>query len=323
VPVIADGRARGAVRVTQGVASVNRAVRRSWLGLGAIGALVLALGLVAGALIARRIAQPIVRLDEAAGRVAAGDLTARARVEGSTEQRALARTFNAMTERLATLLATQRDFVADASHQLRTPLTGLRLRLEGARADAADASQQADLGAALDEVDRLSAIVDNLLELSRAGESTQPAATTDPDAAVRRAAARFAGPARSAGCELRVIAPSTPPVPVVAHEADLDRILDVLLENALAYGPGRPVELQALGSEIRVRDHGAGIAADEVEAVFERFHRGEAGRSGPQGTGLGLAIARDLARRWGGDVRLQPAAGGGACAVVSLVALEG
>ncbi len=320
-PVIERGRARGAVRVTQGVTSVNRAVRRSWVGLGAIGGLVLVLGLVAGALIARRIARPIVRLEQAAGSVAAGNLEVRARVEGSTEQRALARTFNSMTERLSTLLAAQRDFVADASHQLRTPLSGMRLRLEEARADAVEPGQRAELDAALVEADRLAEIVNDLLELSRAGEGGRPAATTEPEAAARRAAARFSGPAEAAGCALSVVVSAAdPPTPVVGHPADLDRILDVLIENALAYAPGAGIELTAAGCEIRVRDHGPGIEPSESETVFERFHRGAAGRSGPPGTGLGLAIARDLARRWGGDVTLEPAPGGGAHAVVRLPA---
>ncbi len=92
--------------------------------------MVLLLGIVAGALIAQQIARPIRRLDGAARRVAEGDLDTTVAVEGSTEQRSLARTFNEMTQRIKRLLRVQQDFVADASHQLRTPLTGLRLRLE-------------------------------------------------------------------------------------------------------------------------------------------------------------------------------------------------
>jgi signal transduction histidine kinase len=318
VPVIEGGRPEGAVRVTQSVSAVNRAVRRTWLGLGLIGALVLGLGLIAGAIIAGRVARPILRLDDAARRVAAGDLSARARVEGSAEQRELAETFNAMTARLALLLGAQREFVADASHQLRTPLAGLRLRIEEAQAQATGATQREDLEAALGEVDRLARIVTELLELSRAAEGGRPAATTLPGAAVRRAAARFGAPAAAAGCTLHADPGAEPGLPVACHEADLDRILDVLLENAIAYAPGAPVEIAADGPAITVRDHGPGLDGAEAEAVFERFHRGSAGRTGPPGTGLGLAIARELARRWGGEVTLEPAAGAGTLARVRL-----
>ena len=180
-PIIHQGRSAGAVRVTQGVSTVQAAVRRAELGLVLIAAIVLALGLVAGIVIARQIAGPVQRLQRVARRVARGDLQARAELEGSLEQRSLARSFNEMTERIARLLDAQRQFVADASHQLRTPLTGLRLRLEEARAEVGAGPAERDLAAGIAEVDRLSATVDQLLVLSRAGERRLEGAWVDLD----------------------------------------------------------------------------------------------------------------------------------------------
>ncbi len=317
VPVFAGSRVGGAVRVTQSIAAVHSAVRRTWVGLGIIGGIVLALGLVAGSIIARRVSRPILGLDAAARRVAEGDLTARATVEGSAEQQELARSFNGMTERISLLLAAQREFVADASHQLRTPLAGLRLRLEEARAEATTPTQADDLDAGLSEVDRLAEIVTELLELSRAGEGGRPAATTEMGAATLRVAERWAAPAHDAGCTLEVRGADAAGL-VACHPADLDRILDALIENAIAYAPGTEIVVDADASTFHVRDGGPGLADGEDEAVFDRFHRGTAGRGGPPGTGLGLPIARELARRWGGDVTLTNASGGGALATVTL-----
>jgi signal transduction histidine kinase len=104
--------------------------------------------------------------------------------------------------------------------------------------------------------------------------------------------------------------------------ADLDRVLDALVENALHYGNGE-VLLRSAPGAVEVLDRGPGLADDEVAAVFERFHRGRAGRAGPSGTGLGLPIARELARRWGGEVTLANRVdGAGAVAVVTVPSLE-
>jgi signal transduction histidine kinase len=105
--------------------------------------------------------------------------------------------------------------------------------------------------------------------------------------------------------------------PAWAPPADLDRTLDALIENALRYGNGE-VTVVARPGGLEVLDRGPGLATDEAEAVFERFHRGRAGRAGPGGTGLGLPIARELARRWGGEVELANRREGGAAARITV-----
>jgi len=318
VPIVRRGRPDGAVRITQSVEAVRRAVNRATLGLGLIGGVVLLLGLVAGVLIAAQVARPLRNLEATARRVAAGDLGARARVEGSSEQQVLARTFNEMTARVQRLVESQQAFVADASHQLRTPLAGLRLRLEEALAADVDDDAREQLEAGLREVDRLAAMVAELLVLSHAGEQDAPADAIDPGDAAHDVAARFRAAAEAYGMVLEVRDDGDGERVSVAR-ADLDRVLDILVENALAYGPpGQRVVVAAGAGRIEVVDEGAGLAPGEEEAVFDRFHRGSAGRQGPPGTGLGLAIARELAGRHGGEVVLERRPEGGTRAVVRL-----
>jgi two-component system, OmpR family, sensor kinase len=316
------GRVVGAVRITQSVAAVRRAVRRSTLGLLLVGAIVLALGLLAGAAIAGQFVRPIRHMRAAAARVAAGDLDTRVALEGSTEERSLADSFNHMTDRIRDMLARQQAFVADASHQLRTPLAGLRLRLEEAEAAGVSTAAAAELAAGEREVDRIARIVEELLVLSSAGE---PDAAAEPiDLAVAAAAAqrRWEPLAREQGRAVVLGEPRAAAL-VSAARADVDRVLDALVENALRYAPvGSIVELCVDGETIEVRDEGPGLEPGEAEALFERFHRGAAGRRTPGGTGLGLTIARTLARRWAGDVTIadRTASDGapGAVAILSL-----
>jgi signal transduction histidine kinase len=319
VPILDDGRPAGAVRVTQSVDAVDRAVWRSVAGLALLGAVVLLLGLAVGALIARRISRPLGRLDATARQIAEGDLDRRALVEGTSEQRSLARSFNTMTGRLAQALQAQRQFVADASHQLRTPLTGLRLRLEEARAESRDRAAREEIDQGIREVDRLSAMVEELLVLSRAGEATAYADAEPLDLGREADAAgrRWAAPARDGGIDLEV-RHTNGTLPVRCSQAALERALDALVENAIRYSPaGAAVEIVARDGAVEVLDRGPGLQAGEEETVLQRFHRGSAGRRGPSGTGLGLAIAQELAGTWGGELEISNRGdGGGARAVL-------
>ena len=321
VPVLRGGGTIGAVRITQSVAAVQQAVRGTIAKLALVAGTVLLLGLLAGGLIARQVALPLRRLEGAARRLAGGELSARAVVEGSSEQRSLGRSFNEMADRVQRLIGAQREFVADASHQLRTPLTALRLRLEEIRATGLGPRAQAELDAGTAEVDRLAAIVNELLVLSRAEERELRGEDVDLSDAAGRAAERWRASAEARSLTLAFGGDDLGTV--WCARADVDRALDVLIDNALRYSPaGSAVVLTGGHGRIEVSDRGPGLVPGEDELVFERFHRGRAGRQGPSGSGLGLAIARSLARAWHGDATLASRPGGGAVAVLEFPAVK-
>jgi signal transduction histidine kinase len=322
-PVYSGGRVVGAVRLTQSVDAVNDRVNRTMVGILAVGLAVLLVALVVAFLLARGIALPITRLEDVAQRVAGGDLDARAHEQGSREQRSLAASFNAMTERLGRTVRAQKEFAADASHQLRTPLTGLRLRLEEARAAGDRAALEHELDAGLREVDRIAQTVDELLVLSRTGERDAPGELLDLGETAQAAGRRWQPTAAAHDLALHVDT-GAPTQPVWCARADLDRALDAVVENAILYGTGgRFVTIRAAGSAIEVLDEGAGLATGEEHALFDRFRRGSAGAAAPNGTGLGLAIARELMRCWNGDAELSNRAGGGARARLELPPFTG
>jgi signal transduction histidine kinase len=322
VPVTNGGRIAGAVRVTQSVGSVHDRVRRSVLALAAIGAAALGLGLVLAWFLADSLSRPLRKLAATARRVEEGDLDARADVTGAKEQREVTSAFNDMTERIGTVLAAQREFVSNASHQLRTPLTGLRLRLESATAKADSPELERELTAAEQEVDRLARLLNTLLMLAREGQTKVTGRLVSLGLASKHAHERWE--ARSDQLGQRLLLEAGDDVVVLAVEEDLAIILDNLIENALHYSPeGSSVTIQ-FGREgtdayLAVLDDGPGLEPGEEQAVFERFRRGSAGKSSP-GTGLGLAIVQTLAQRWGGRASLSARPEGGTRAEIRLPA---
>jgi signal transduction histidine kinase len=316
VPVVIGNDVEGAVRVTQSVDAIDRRVRRDVLGLAGIGAIALVLGLGFAWVLAGTLARPLQRLASAARRVEAGDLGARAEPEGSTEHREVAHAFNDMTERLGQVLEAQRQFVANASHQLRTPLTGLRLRLESASLKAGPELAE-ELAAAEREVDRLARLLTALLTLAREGDRPSGPATTSLPDAVEHARDRWADRAAQGGHRLLVDCRGD--ALVRASEEDLAIVLDNLIENALRYSEDGAVSVECGrdGNEVylAVLDEGPGLEPGEEQAVFERFARGSGG-SRAAGTGLGLALVATLARRWGGSARIGNRPEGGARAEV-------
>jgi two-component system, OmpR family, sensor kinase len=305
VPIVRNGRTIGALEVEQSLDSVHNKVRNDVAALIGIGVLALALGLGVAWILAGSIARPLRSLGDAARRRARGESAARAPESGSREQVQVAREFNEMADRLEAVLESQRAFVADASHQLRTPLTGLRLRLEAAGVKTSDPAVARDLEAAEQETERLNQLVADLLELA---SSEQPAADDRAELAeaVRDAAERWRGPAGESQHE--VVLDAGAEAVVRAAPRELAAILDNLLENAIKYSPsGSPVTIEC-GRENGVATIGvtsrSGPLDDEVaKRAFERFYRGDSGHDA--GTGLGLPIVAALARRRGGRARLE------------------
>ena len=324
VPVVVGENVGGAVRVTQSVDAIDRRVRRDILGLVGIGLMALVLGLAFAWVLAGTLARPLQRLAATARRVEAGDLGARAEPEGSAENREVAEAFNDMTERLEQVLVAQREFVANASHQLRTPLTGLRLRLENASMKAGP-ELSGELEAAEREVERLARLLTALLTLAREGDRPPARQAVSAADALERARERWDERAAQGGHRLDVRCRDQGLAAV--SDEDLAIVLDNLVENALVYSPdGGTVALECDrdGDDVvvAVSDDGPGLQPGEEERVFERFARGRGGQGTP-GTGLGLSIVATLARRWGGSARIANRPSGGARAEVRLPAASG
>jgi signal transduction histidine kinase len=313
VPVASGGTIDGAVRITYPTSAVDRRIRHYWLMLLAVAGSVLALAALVGWRLSVFAVRPLRRLEDAAAAVGEGDLAARARDGGGPpEVRSLTSVFNATVAKLEQLVHAQSDFVADASHQLRTPLTALRLRLENLERDVAPAGR-AELEGALAEVERLAGLVESLLALARADAGAEPAADVDLALLVRDRIAHWSPLADEQG--VRLVAALEDPDRVHASEARLRQVLDNLLENALEVSPaGAAITLAAAGSELRVRDEGPGMSDEERARAFDRFWRARAG----SGSGLGLAIAKRLVEADGGRIALEPAPAGGLEAIVLL-----
>ncbi|MCZ7589907.1 MAG: ATP-binding protein [Gaiella sp.] len=318
VPVASGGVVHGAVRISYPTSAVESRIHRYWMLLAIIAAAVLGAAALVATVLSRWMTRPLARLEEAAEAIAAGDLMARASVEGPPEVRRLAETFNAMTAELDQLVRSQDAFVADASHQLRTPLAALRLRLENLDRDVADAGKD-ELEGALAEVERFSTLVDGLLALARADrarkapERVAVARVVDERLAAWNALAEERGVTLRHDVDAGAVALATP--------GRLEQVLDNLFANALDVScAGTEITVSAIPSdgwvELHVADEGPGMSADERGRAFDRFWRAP-GREG-QGSGLGLAIVRRLAAADGGSVELREARSGGLDAVVRL-----
>ena len=319
VPVASGGTVHGALRLTLDTAEVDARADRFWWGLAAIAVVVLAAVTLVGWLIARSINLPLRRLIETARRFGRGDLTLESgEAQGPPELRELSATMSTMAGELAEMIDTQRAFVADASHQLRTPLTSLRLRLENLQATLDDGDDAAQIDLAIDEITRLSTLVNDLLQLART-ERRDRAAMQDLTTIVTDRVDTWSAAADLAGVRLD-LREDAGRLTVLATPGAIEQILDNLLDNALAVAPPDTtvtVSIEAGDEHHRfaITDEGPGLGDEDKERALRRFWRGDTQRPG---SGLGLAIADGLARASGGTLSLHDGPTGGLRVVVAL-----
>ncbi|HEY3486279.1 MAG TPA: HAMP domain-containing sensor histidine kinase, partial [Ilumatobacteraceae bacterium] len=293
-------------------------------GLAATAAVVLASITLIGWLIARSVTQPLRRLNATARRFGSGDLTVDpSDRHGPPELRELADTMSNMASQLAAMIGQQRAFVADASHQLRTPLTGLRLRLENLQASLTDADAPADAAQvelAIDEISRLSTLVSDLLQLARTDRRDSPV-DHDLTSIVADRVDTWSAAADIARIRL-VFHSEREHLTVLAVPGAIEQILDNVLDNAFGIAPQDTavtiaVEAGTTYHRVTVTDAGPGLNDDDKDQALRRFWRGDTQRPG---SGLGLAIADGLARASGGSLTLHDGPAGGLRVVIELPA---
>ena len=320
VPVYSTGAVLvGTVILVRPTAPLNHDIVELWVILGTIAVVAMLAAAVLAFALARWVSRPLAGLDSAAGRLADGDLAIRAVVDsGPPELRRLGTTFNTMAGRLEALVHGNRAVIADVSHQLRTPLAALRLRLDLLAADTDPDPETTghELAGALDELARLSRLVDGLLAVARAENVVPVPAAVDVAEVARERVVAWHPVADDRGIALE--APemgssgrARASVLAWIGEGHLEQVLDNLIANALdALNAGSHITVTAAvttaGAQITVADDGPGMTAEDRERAFLRFTT-----SNPNGTGLGLAIVHRLVTSNGGTARLTETPGGG------------
>ncbi|MEU6373407.1 HAMP domain-containing sensor histidine kinase [Streptomyces sp. NPDC046909] len=321
VTVPAQGDA--AVRIVYSTSDMTTRLWQIWGFRAGLAVFVLAAAAAIGAIAARRITAPLRELNAMASKFSDGDLTARSPVTGPPETQTLARTLNQGAERLDTLVASQRIFVADASHQLRTPLTALRLSLDNIADGVDDEFVREDVEQATAEVVRMSRLVNGLLVLARAEAKVTAAEPLSLRDIVEERLAVWRPAADERGVTIALGGSSADGRPsVLASPGNLDQVLDNVLSNALEVSPDGAtitVRYETRGEqvELSVTDQGPGMSDAEKSRAFDRFWRGQ-GLTGRSGSGLGLAVVKQLVTDDSGTVALADAPGGGLVVRISL-----
>jgi two-component system, OmpR family, sensor histidine kinase MprB len=305
-----------AIQVARPLTEVDESLRRIGLVLLLIaaGGIVIAAGL--GLVVARAALSPVRDLTETIERVSeTQDLTERIDVSGNDELSRLAISFNTMLGALEESTRAQRQLVADASHELRTPLTSVRTNIEVLAGDRMLAPEDRArlLTDVVEQLGEMTTLISELIELARAEQIAAEPEDVRLDLLVADAVER----ARRNRPEV-VYTVDLEPATVPGVPATLERAVVNLLDNAAKWSPaGAEVEVAVRDGRLIVRDHGPGIADEDLPYVFDRFYRARAARGLP-GSGLGLAIVRQVAESHGGGVVAERAEGGGTRMVLTL-----
>jgi two-component system sensor histidine kinase MprB len=303
-----------------GIDSILSNLRLVLLGLCVLG---IALAAFLGRFAARRVLKPLSEVADTAQTIGeTDDLSLRLHIHADDEVGQLARNFNAMLARLESSRAAldesvraQRQLVADASHELRTPVTSLRTNIEVllAGGELGEEDRRRLLADVVEQSEELTALVGDLIELARGDEPYSDADDVRLDGVVGECVTRARRNAPSVRFEAHL-----EPVTVEGVPGRLERAVNNLLDNAARHSPpGGIVEVTVDRLGVRVRDHGTGVESEDLPYVFDRFFRGASSR-GSQGSGLGLAIVRQVAEQHGGTASAANAPDGGAVFTIEL-----
>ena len=313
-PLTSDGTVVAKVRLSEGPAYGAAVLRSTVIGWLLAGAAAVILAALLGWAASRRLTKPLLAITAASDKMAHGDLTVRTEVGRSDEIGSLAGSFNTMAAQMQHTISALQRFVADAAHELGTPLTALEADLELAQSQDDPAGQQRLIGRALRQAERLERLSANLLRLSRldTGSLRTSFEVTDIVPLIRGMADAIASRAEQAGVEFSLEIPDEP-VQVRVHADDLRTAIDNLVDNALKFTPeGGSVALGAgttpAGAQIWVEDTGIGIPPEDMDGLFGRFHRGRNVSAYP-GSGLGLAIVQATMELHGGKARAESRSG--------------
>ncbi|WP_329530965.1 HAMP domain-containing histidine kinase [Streptomyces sp. NBC_01450] len=313
--VVVDGSTAGSIqlRFPAGAASAGLSVAWGWVSVAALGALALALAVTW--FVTRRLTTPVVRVAATARALAAGDRSARARIDAPGELGDLARAFDAMADDVTRTEQARHRLAADIAHELRTPLAALQAGLEELRDGYADPAPDR-LAALHDQTLRLGRVVGDLGELAEAESARLSLHLTEVDLStlVRAAVADRDAELRAAGLTVHTRTGAAP-LPVHADADRLHQALGNLLSNAARHcRPGDTVTVTtsstAAEAFVEVADTGPGIPADELPHVFDRLWRGTRGRA-TGGSGIGLAVVKELVTAHGGTVTADSSPSGG------------